>query len=83
MTVAAAEADSLPMPVAVAHPAGGPWPAASPSTLLIGPEGGWSEDELDPEWTRVSLGTRILRAETAAVVAAARILNAEPDSRDQ
>ena len=41
--------------------------------LLIGPEGGWSEDELrvaqDHGCVAITLGTRILRAETAAIAA--------------
>ena len=47
--------------------------------LAVGPEGGWSEEELEAfaasGWTSVSLGERILRAETAAMVgvAAARM----------
>lgn len=49
-------------------------------TLAIGPEGGWSDDELrwarDGGWTPVSLGDTILRAETAAIVAAALALDA-------
>ena len=48
--------------------------------LAIGPEGGWSADELqwvrDRGWTSVSLGDTILRAETAAIVAAALALDA-------
>ena len=41
--------------------------------VLLGPEGGWTdqERELFSGWTRVSLGPRILRAETAAVAALA------------
>lgn len=41
--------------------------------LLIGPEGGWNEEELSLSltdgYTAVTLGTRILRAETAAIAA--------------
>lgn len=41
--------------------------------LLIGPEGGWAQDELhlaqQQGYTAVTLGTRILRAETAAMAA--------------
>jgi 16S rRNA (uracil1498-N3)-methyltransferase len=36
--------------------------------VLIGPEGGWSDDELAGR-RHVSLGPRVLRAETAAVSA--------------
>lgn len=46
--------------------------------VLIGPEGGFSEKEVGQAvqngWHTVSLGARILRMETAAVVAAALIL---------
>jgi 16S rRNA (uracil1498-N3)-methyltransferase len=52
--------------------------ALSPSAdaaLLIGPEGGWTEEEraafVASDWTRVSLGPLILRAETAAIAALA------------
>jgi 16S rRNA (uracil1498-N3)-methyltransferase len=43
--------------------------------LAIGPEGGWAEDELqlfqDAGWISASLGSTILRAETAAIAATA------------
>jgi 16S rRNA (uracil1498-N3)-methyltransferase len=43
--------------------------------LAIGPEGGWSEDELQSfhqaGWVSASLGNTILRAETAAIAATA------------
>jgi 16S rRNA (uracil1498-N3)-methyltransferase len=43
--------------------------------LAIGPEGGWTQDELDlfqkEKWISVSLGPTILRAETAAIAAVA------------
>ncbi len=43
--------------------------------LAIGPEGGWAEDELQllqkAGWVSASLGPTILRAETAAIAAAA------------
>jgi 16S rRNA (uracil1498-N3)-methyltransferase len=46
-------------------------------TALIGPEGGWADDEIDQAraagWKIVTLGGRILRAETAAIVAATLI----------
>lgn len=54
--------------------------------LLIGPEGGLSGDEVQTArelgWQVFSLGRRILRMETAAIVAAARIVAAYEDNRD-
>ena len=46
-------------------------PAASSITALVGSEGGWSDDELEAARARdfhiVTLGGRVLRAETAAI----------------
>jgi 16S rRNA (uracil1498-N3)-methyltransferase len=46
--------------------------------LAIGPEGGWTEAELElfrtAGWTLASLGSTILRAETAAIAATAVVL---------
>ena len=58
-------------------------PAPGPSALMIGPEGGFTDSELEgiartPLVTRVSLGRRILRAETAAIAGLALLLAAEP-----
>jgi len=48
--------------------------------LAIGPEGGWTDDELiwfrQSGWQAASLGDNILRAETAAIVATALTLDA-------
>ena len=43
-------------------------------TLLIGPEGGWTERELETVAVKASLGPRNLRADTAALVALATAL---------
>ena len=52
--------------------------ASTPLVLAIGPEGGWTEDELAAfdaaGWTAASLGPTILRAETAAIAATAIVL---------
>ena len=58
---------------ALAAPDGiAPSPAAH-RVVLVGPEGGWSEDELEAAATygcaRVRLGPHVLRAETAAIAA--------------
>jgi len=46
-------------------------------TALVGPEGGWADDEIEQAsaagWKIVTLGGRILRAETAAIVVATLI----------
>lgn len=53
--------------------------ASSKIDVAIGPEGGWTEAEVqwlaEQGWQSVSLGPRILRGETAAI-AAASVLNA-------
>lgn len=41
------------------------------SCIAIGPEGGWSDDELPKAARTVSLGSSVLRVETAAIAAAA------------
>lgn len=50
-------------------------PAAAPTLLSIGPEGGFSPGEITlaqaSGWKTISLGSRILRVETAAVAMAA------------
>ena len=60
-------------PIAEALPA---LTAGSPAAVFVGPEGGFTESELDalgklPIVTRVGLGPRVLRAETAALAALA------------
>jgi 16S rRNA (uracil1498-N3)-methyltransferase len=52
----------------------GPVPFAEAVSLLIGPEGGFSPEELAAPVPRLRLLDTVLRVETAAVVAAARIL---------
>jgi 16S rRNA (uracil1498-N3)-methyltransferase len=45
----------------------------SPLAFAVGPEGGWTADEMQlftaNQWQHVTLGPRILRAETAAIAA--------------
>jgi 16S rRNA (uracil1498-N3)-methyltransferase len=63
------EAAALPGAV-LAAPGGGRPSLASPA-VLVGPEGGWSEDELASGLPRVGLGDGVLRSETAAITAGA------------
>ena len=49
---------------------GGRPPTLAAPTVLIGPEGGWSDAERDFLGGTVDLGVQVLRAETAAVAAA-------------
>lgn len=62
----------------LAHPSGGKLSStklAGPTTIAIGPEGGFTDEETSlaaaAGWEVVSLGTRILRVETAALALAA------------
>ncbi len=52
-----------------------------PRALLIGPEGGFERGEIPDEFPRVSLPGHVLRAETAAVAAAAIALSFAPTSK--
>jgi len=65
--------------IALAHPGGAPLDAAV-TAVAVGPEVGWSEDELVTCPRHVDLGPTTLRAETAAV-AAAVLLTALRDRR--
>lgn len=42
--------------------------------LVVGPEGGFDPDEVPVDLPRVSIGPSVLRAETAAIVAGARLV---------
>ena len=57
-----------------------PQTAADGIVLAVGPEGGWTESELQSfrqsGWTSASLGNTILRAETAAMAATAVVASA-------
>jgi 16S rRNA (uracil1498-N3)-methyltransferase len=57
----------------VAEPGGRPL-AARDATIAIGPEGGWTPRELGLAADCVELGRTVLRVETAAVVAATRLV---------
>ena len=52
--------------VALADIAGGP-PSLAHPTVLVGPEGGWSDEERAVLLPRITLGPQVLRSETAAI----------------
>ncbi|HZI20028.1 MAG TPA: 16S rRNA (uracil(1498)-N(3))-methyltransferase [Pyrinomonadaceae bacterium] len=60
-----------------AEPAAERGERASAVVALVGPEGGWDDEEIESAanhgWRVVTLGGRVLRAETAAVVVAALV----------
>ncbi len=64
------EASTVLADFVVAEP-GGRRLESTDRSVAIGPEGGWSPGELDAARDRVSLGSNILRTETAAVAATA------------
>jgi 16S rRNA (uracil1498-N3)-methyltransferase len=50
------------------------------AVVAVGPEGGWTDAELDAAGDRVSLGPHVLRVETAAVVAATLMVAARAEA---
>lgn len=60
-----------------------PGSADSPIVLAVGPEGGWTEEEIKlfshAGWVSASLGSTILRAETAAIAALAIVISEVAD----
>jgi len=77
LTLASALSTQVPQSQQLHHDG---WDVNSPPTafhlaLAIGPEGGWTPEEMSVfttyNWTHVTLGPRILRAETAAIAAIA------------
>mgnify|MGYP003117373446 CR=1 FL=1 len=64
--------DVLPA-AAAAEPGGEPVEAAH-TVVAIGPEGGWSPAELESAAATVAIGATVLRVETAAIVAATRMI---------
>lgn len=53
---------------------GGSEDPGSARTVVVGPEGGWAEGEIPDGVGRYHLGDTVLRVETAALVAAARMI---------
>ena len=59
--------------VAVADPEGGPL-SAEHQYIVVGPEGGFDASEVQETVAKVSIGPVVMRAETAALVAGARLV---------
>lgn len=59
--------------IVVCHPDGETGPVSA-DVVVIGPEGGFADGELPTDAALWSLGPNVLRVETAAVVAAARMI---------
>ena len=59
------------LPGAVRADRGGPAPTTATTTVLVGPEGGWSDEEAAVGLPTVGLSNAVLRAETAAITAGA------------
>jgi 16S rRNA (uracil1498-N3)-methyltransferase len=68
--------DDVPARRLVAHPGGAAITGTGDVLAAVGPEGGWTEEEVAAaraaNWQLVGLGPRILRVETAALVLAVR-----------
>ena len=62
-------AESGPETLALAERDGEP-PRGTTTTVLVGPEGGWSDEERAAVGRQVGLGDHVLRVETAAIAAA-------------
>ena len=58
-----------PRPGAALATQGGQPPGPEHTFVLVGPEGGWSREELDAPLPRIGLAPYVLRSETAAIAA--------------
>jgi 16S rRNA (uracil1498-N3)-methyltransferase len=59
--------------VVVCHPGGESAPPSGADVVVVGPEGGFAEDEIPARFALWDLGPTVLRVETAVVVAVARL----------
>ena len=71
----AAFADVARRPGAALADRDGDPPSLEHSLVLVGPEGGWTDEERAAPLPRVCLGSGVLRAETAAVAAGVLLVN--------
>lgn len=66
--------DVIALSGAVVADADGIVPAVEHRLMIVGPEGGFDTGEIPPSIARVNIGPAVLRAETAALVAGARLV---------
>jgi len=66
--------NDLAGPVAACHP-GGQTGTPHVKTVVIGPEDGFADEQVPPDVVRWDLGPNILRVESAAIVAAVRLMS--------
>lgn len=64
-----------PQPTLVRADFGGDQPQLDGAMVIVGPEGGWSSAECERVPQAVTLGDKVLRAETAAIVIGAHLAN--------
>ena len=64
-------ADVVALPGACRADLGGAPPSLDHPLVLVGPEGGWTDEERSSSVPVIGLGTQVLRAETAAITAGA------------
>jgi 16S rRNA (uracil1498-N3)-methyltransferase len=67
-------ADAAALPGATLADLDGEPPSLARTTLLVGPEGGWSEREIGCSLPRTRLGVHVFRAETAAITGGALLI---------
>jgi len=79
LRIVLAESEQKPLSDVLEYHAGDAQSPESQIILAIGPEGGWAEEEMESfhraDWTAASLGSTILRAETAAIAATAIVIS--------
>ena len=79
LRIVLAESGQQPLSDVLESPSADSRSPESQIILAVGPEGGWADEELESfhraGWTAASLGSTILRAETAAIAATAIVIS--------
>jgi 16S rRNA (uracil1498-N3)-methyltransferase len=74
VTEVAGFTEAAGLPGATLATRGGAAPTLARPTILVGPEGGWADAELDSRLPHTGLGPHVLRAETAAIAGASALV---------